>query len=103
MIFKYKDHIYPEYLKHGGASQYIAPIAKKLCVGCGLDIGCGEWPLEGAQGIDIKNGQDAMSLPDFNGFDYIFSSHCLEHLSNPVAALEHWKSKLRQGGVLFLY
>src|SRR5690606_29260652 len=36
-------------------------------------------------------------------WDYVFSSHCLEHLVNPIAALEHWKSKLKPGGVLFLY
>lgn len=43
-----------------------------------------------------------MNLPD-GKWDFIFSSHCLEHLTNPVAALEHWKSKLCAGGVLFLY
>lgn len=43
-----------------------------------------------------------MELPT-GPFNYIFSSHCLEHLTNPVAALEHWKSRLTVGGVLFLY
>lgn len=35
--------------------------------------------------------------------DYIVSSHCLEHLADPVSALEHWKTRLVPGGVLFLY
>ena len=36
-------------------------------------------------------------------YDYIFSSHCLEHLRDPVSALENWKSHIKDGGVLFLY
>jgi len=36
-------------------------------------------------------------------YDYIFSSHCLEHLADPISALEYWKTKIRKGGVLFLY
>ena len=35
--------------------------------------------------------------------DYIFSSHCLEHLYNWVDVLDYWTSKLKSGGVLFLY
>jgi len=43
-----------------------------------------------------------MALPE-GIFDYAFSSHLLEHLADPVAAIEHWKTRLRAGGVLFLY
>jgi SAM-dependent methyltransferase len=43
-----------------------------------------------------------MALPE-GEFDYVFSSHCLEHLVDPVKALEHWKTRLKKGGVLFLY
>jgi predicted SAM-dependent methyltransferase len=35
--------------------------------------------------------------------DYIFSSHCLEHLPHWVDALDHWSSRLKSGGTLFLY
>lgn len=35
--------------------------------------------------------------------DYIFSSHCLEHISDYVETLLYWKSKLKDKGVLFLY
>lgn len=102
LIFDYKGKIYPDYLRRGDACQFIVPAAKKFCIGKGLDVGCGDWPLEGAQGIDLKKGDDAMALPE-GEYDYIFSSHCLEHLSNPIAALKHWKERIRQGGVLFLY
>lgn len=102
MIFEYKGQKYPEYIKHGNACQYIAPIALQFCKGKGLDVGAGRWPLHKAIPVDIANGCDAMALPE-GEFDFVFSSHCLEHLSNPVGALEHWKSRIKPGGVLFLY
>lgn len=102
MIFEYRGQLYPEYLKHGGGSVYVAPIATKFCVGTGLDVGAGKWPLPGSIPVELKDGGDAMELPH-GLFDYVFSSHCLEHLVNPIAALEHWKSRLKPGGVLFLY
>ena len=102
MIYQYAGSIYPEYLKHGNASQHIVASAKHFCKGRGLDVGAGRWPFPGATPIDVRTGGDAMSLPA-GEYDYVFSSHCLEHLPNPVAALEHWQTRIRPGGVLFLY
>lgn len=102
MIFEYKSQLYPSYLKTGNACRFIAPVARHFCQGVGLDVGCGAWPLEGAIPIDLKDGGDAMELPH-GLFDYVFSSHALEHLPDYVAALEHWKTRLRSGGVLALY
>jgi SAM-dependent methyltransferase len=101
-LFCYHGGVFPDYLKEGNAMQFIAPTAAKFCQGRGLDIGAGRWPLPGAQPVELSEGRDANGLPD-GEWDYIFSSHCLEHLVNPVAALEHWKVHLRPGGVLFLY
>lgn len=101
-LFTYRGQLYPEYLRHGNAMQFIMPVAKQFCVGIGLDIGCGKWPLPGARPIDLARGENAEALPE-REWDYIFSSHCLEHLANPVAAIEHWKTRIRPGGVLFLY
>lgn len=102
MIFEYKGDLYPAFLRDGNACQYIAPIARKFCVGRGVDVGCSKWPLDGAIPVELRDGRDAMNLQESN-LDFVFSSHCLEHLQNPVAALEHWKECLRPGGVLFLY
>lgn len=102
MIFEYRGKRYPDLVKHGGASVYVAPIALQFCKGRGLDVGAGKWPLPGAIAVDIKDGGDAMELPH-GPFDFVFSSHCLEHLVDPVSALEHWRSRIRAGGVLFLY
>lgn len=101
-IFEYRGDLFPGYLKTGNAAQFIAPTAKQFCKGNGLDVGAGPWPLEGAQPVELRDGGDAMNLPG-GEFDYVFSSHCLEHLPNPVAAIEHWKSRIKPGGVLFLY
>lgn len=102
MIFEYRGNLYPEYLKRGNAARFIAPTAAQFCVGRGLDVGAGAWPLDGAVPVELKDGGDAMDVPQ-GPWDYVFSSHCLEHLVNPVAAIEHWKTRLRPGGVLFLY
>lgn len=102
MIFEYQGALYPEALKHGNACQFIAPMALQFCKGDGLDVGSGPWPLPGARSVEIRSGGDAMALPP-EWYDYIFSSHCLEHLDDPIAALEHWKTRLTKGGVLFLY
>jgi SAM-dependent methyltransferase len=101
-VFEYQGTQYPEYLKHGNAMQFIDPVARHFCRGIGLDIGCGEWPLKNARPIDLKRGEDALELPH-GSWDFIFSSHCLEHLPNPVAAIEHWKTRIVDGGVMFLY
>jgi SAM-dependent methyltransferase len=104
--YEYKGVAYPEYLKHGHAYRFILEAAKHFCRGEGFDVGAGGpvAALPGAIAIDVLNGNrhHALNLPD-NVVDYVFSSHCLEHLENPVAALEHWKSRLKPGGVLFLY
>lgn len=101
-LFSYRGALYPEYLKHGNGMQHIATTALHFCKGRGLDVGAGKWPLPGAEPIDSGKWHAADFLPG-KEWDYIFSSHCLEHLPNPVAAIEHWRAKLRAGGTLFLY
>lgn len=101
-LFWYKNKQYPDYIRHGNAQQYILPVAQFFCQGKGIDVGCGKWPFPGALAVDIKEGVDACDLPG-EEYDYVFSSHCLEHLIDPVAALRHWREKLSAGGVLFLY
>lgn len=111
MIFEYKGNIYPDYLKDGGASRFISATAKHFCKGNGIDVGCGAWPLDGAQGYDLNllahdtsKWSEACDIKVAdNSQDYVFSSHCLEHLENPIKALKHWISKIKEGGVLFLY
>ena len=46
---------------------------------------------------------DARALPIADGtLDYLCSSHVLEHLPDPIAALHEWHRVLRPGGMLYL-
>ena len=105
-LVEFKGIKYPAFQSTGNASQFAIPFAKYFCKGNGLDIGCmkPEWSFPGAKCIDIDfdDPWDAFNLPD-EKYDYIFSSHCLEHLNDWVAALDYWGEHLKKGGTLFLY
>ena len=106
-IINYKGDVYPEFQTQGNAAQFAIPYAKHVCVGKGVDVGCNrlEWVYPGAFPIDpIVNGYDALNFPeDVNELDYVFSSHCLEHVQNWVTVLDYWTSRLKAEGTLFLY
>lgn len=97
---------YPAFQTNGQASRFCMPFALEVCKGVGFDIGCNraDWSFPGSILIDkaIDPAHDAMDLPKLN-VDYIFSSHCLEHLPDWVGALNHWTERLRSTGTLFLY
>ena len=97
---------YLSFQANGNASRFIIPFAKEVCKGSGYDIGyCKEeWKLPGAIGIDIGDGSGfhANNLPE-GLVDYIFSSHCLEHVENWIDTIEYWLTKLKAGGCLCLY
>ncbi len=107
-LIYFKEFPYPKFQSEGYAAQFAIPYAKHFCKGLGLDVGCNryEWMLPGANAIDpnIDPKYDALHFPnEYKDLDYIFSSHCLEHLQNWVDVLDYWTSKLRIGGILFLY
>ncbi len=75
------------------------------CQGQGLDIGYGgDLVCENAKGWDIEDG-DAMCLEGLadNSFDFVYSSHTLEHIVDPAIALKNWWRVLKPGGTLILY
>jgi len=96
---------YPPYLNVGNAVQYVLEDATTTCVGRGIDVGSDRWPFPGATPIRDETGRNAYVLPDIDelSLDFVFSSHCLEHLHRPEEALALWAAKLKPGGVLFLY
>jgi hypothetical protein len=97
---------YPKFQTNGFESRFCFQFAMEVCSGVGYDIGCmkKEWAFPGSTPIDLSfnDGYDANNLPD-GLIDYIFSSHCLEHISDWVTTLDYWGSKLKSGGVIFLY
>ena len=102
----YKGIDYPMFQTNGFASRFCLPFAMEVCKGVGYDIGCmrKEWALPGATPIDLAfdDDYDANNLPE-DLVDYIFSSHCLEHIPDWVSTLDYWDTKLKKGGVIFLY
>jgi len=87
--------------------------ATRYFVGCGLDVGGGHdslalyvelFPLiRNVVIYDAPQG-DAQKLAnvDDNSFDFLFSSHCLEHVRDPVEALSNWIRVIRRGGHLVI-
>lgn len=104
--WEYQGCFYPDYLTMGGNSLAIRRVALRHCVGRGLDVGAGHWPLPGSLPVDTVDGPGLIhrieDVPPASQ-DYVFSSHCLEHIADWGAALDQWISKLRPGGTLFLY
>jgi len=102
----FKDKKYPKFQSEGNAAQFAIPFAKHVCRGYGVDIGCmkPEWAFPGANLVDpiLDEQYDALDFP-YQELDYIFSSHCLEHVHPWVDVMDYWYSKLKIGGVLFLY
>jgi SAM-dependent methyltransferase len=74
-------------------------------LGDGLDIGHGgDFVVEGCRGWEIEDG-DAHELAEIDGesFDFVYSSHLLEHLTDPARAIRNWWRVLKPGGYLILY
>ena len=105
-LIEYNDKKYPYFQTAGQAAQFALPFAKYFCEGVGVDVGCKnrEWALPGAIPIDLEFSDlyHAGNLPEVK-LNYIFSSHCLEHIPNWVETMEYWYKKLEVGGTLFLY
>lgn len=102
---------YPHFQSTGNAMRFALPFAQEVCEGYGIDIGCNrpEWAYRDKAGTlalmcDPAIGPEceAMKLPP-GRFDYVVSSHSIEHYPSWVDALDHWHDKLKLGGVLFLY
>jgi len=75
---------------------------KQFLLGEGIDIGCGADPIKpDVEKFDLEEG-DANHITKYVGktFDYVFSSHCLEHMIDPYKALHEWWKLVKPGGVL---
>jgi len=94
-----------------------ARFPQRYFVGAGIDIGAGTDSLGNVDGLgahldkfplitscwnwDIEDGDAGLMLGvEDNTFDFVHSSHCLEHLLNPVLALYNWYRILKPEGYL---
>ena len=102
----YKGSDYPLFQTIGNASQFAIPFAKHVCKGFGFDVGCmrKEWSFAGSVAVDLSFDDefDANNLPAKDP-QYIFSSHCLEHVDDWIDTMNYWYERLIDGGILFLY
>lgn len=75
------------------------------CRGKGLDVGFGgDLIAEDAEGFDFEHG-DAQYLKGKkdNTYDFVYSSHTIEHLPDPSEAIKNWFRVVKPGGYLIIY
>jgi SAM-dependent methyltransferase len=83
--------------------------ATRYFVGTGIDVGAGKDALgqyqeffpamRSCRAWDLQDG-DAQLLEGVAdaSYDFVHSSHCLEHMRDPAEAVHHWLRVLRPGG-----
>lgn len=106
-VIEFNGKNYPRFQSEGFASRFAFPFAEQICQGVGFDIGCNrkEWALPQSIPIDPAMPDcewSATKLPPFM-VDFIFSSHCLEHIPNWCEVLDYWTTRIKEGGTLFIY
>jgi SAM-dependent methyltransferase len=86
-----------------------ARFANTYIKGEGIDIGAGPDPLSKyQQQFPLMTGLKVWDIPDGdaqkmegvqdNTYDFVHSSHCLEHLNDPYEAFENWLRITKPGG-----
>jgi len=79
----------------------------KYLHGNGIDIGAGNDCLVIPDGTVMAfdkpqgNAQTLDTLED-DQFDFVYSSHCLEHLDDPLVAVENWIRVCKPGGFIYI-
>lgn len=75
--------------------------------GYGIDIGAGDDVLEIKEGHvdkwDLDQG-DAQQMPgvEHDKYDFVYSSHCLEHMHDVETSLKNWLAILKNKGYLYV-
>lgn len=77
---------------------------RHLVTGVGIDIGCGQDKITPAAIPFDKDSGDANHILEYvkpgTQYDYVFSSHCLEHMFDPRTAILDWWQLVRPLGAL---
>jgi len=91
-------------LSRHNSMQFVETDALRWCQGKGVDVGGGPCPLRGARNVDDRPDENAYAISEEDGsLDFVFSSHCLEHLDRPKDVLVECLRVLKPGGILYLY
>ena len=78
---------------------------ENYCKGEGLDIGFGsDLITKDAEGYDFEHGnaQYLKGVKD-NSYDFVYSSHTIEHLPDPAEGVKNWFRVVKSKGYLILY
>lgn len=101
---------YPALQARGNAAKFARPLFDEVIPpgSRGYDVGFGrpEWAIrEDATLVGEGEEFHALNLPAMDPMaDYLFSSHCLEHIPGSwMQTVDYWYSMVRPGGVVFLY
>jgi tetratricopeptide (TPR) repeat protein len=87
--------------------------ATRFFVGAGIDIGAGSDPVSlYAEQFPLMTRLRVWDMPDGDAeklatiqdesLDFVHSSHCLEHMADPMAALTRWFGVIKPGGHMVL-
>jgi SAM-dependent methyltransferase len=90
--------------------KYHSDFFDKYMSGKGLDIGFAGYTentkpiLPNTIGVDLNYpGYDGKTLPfESESQDYLYSSHCLEHVSDRINTIKEWYRVVRKGGHLII-
>jgi len=76
----------------------------KVLRGTGIDIGAGSDPVfPGVRVFDMADGDaNEASKHVHDRFDYVYASHCLEHMHDPRKTAHDWWKLVKPGGHLYV-
>jgi len=79
------------------------PLEWSILKGKGIDIGCGVDPVTPEVKKFDQNDGDANIITQYvhDTFDFVYASHCLEHMHKPREAVLEWWKLVKPGGHLF--
>ena len=91
-------------------------VVPRVLYGPGIEIGAFQTPIPGIKPIYVDRFSeyaDEPTLADYYGdacelpfhdssLQYVATSHVLEHVANPLAALLEWFRVLRHGGIIYM-
>ena len=85
------------------SKKFWGPLEHRVLQGAGIDIGCGPDPVfPGVRRFDRADG-DANHITQYvsGQFDFVYASHCLEHMHEPRQAVLEWWQLVKPGGHIF--
>ena len=95
---------YPRYLASHNAKRGIESFARQFVCGIALDLGSGGSPLAGCRPIDNGTDENAYHINEQDkSVDFVFSSHCFEHLNAPGDAIKEIGRVLSDTGKVLVY